>query len=87
MSAMRRVLGTRISEFLIKKTIYDQFVAGNDRVEISEVVTELRRHGVGALLAMPMEDDAGGQSRLLYRLIMMFLNTMWAQGIGPAHVS
>ena len=63
MGVLRRCLGRRLSQFLIKKTIYEQFVAGNTDSDVMEVVTELRHHNISTLLALPMEDDAGAVQR------------------------
>ena len=57
MSMSHKVLGRRASDWLMKKTVYGQFVAGETTEEIKEAVSGLEKVNVGPLLAAPMEDD------------------------------
>ncbi|KAK7463136.1 hypothetical protein BaRGS_00038281 [Batillaria attramentaria] len=55
------LLGTRLTDWLLKKTVYGQFVSGETPDEIVSAVRKLRAVGVGPLLAIPMEDDIDSQ--------------------------
>ncbi|XP_070182204.1 hydroxyproline dehydrogenase-like [Littorina saxatilis] len=57
MSTSQRVLRKTASDWLMKKTVYGQFVAGETTAEIKEAVSRLQEVNVGPLLAAPMEDD------------------------------
>ena len=57
MSLCEKALGKRASDWVMKKTAYGQFVAGETTEEIREAVSRLQEVNVGPLLAAPMEDD------------------------------
>ncbi|XP_062919101.1 hydroxyproline dehydrogenase isoform X2 [Mobula hypostoma] len=54
-----RLLGRRLFEWLMKVTVYGQFVAGETVPEIQGCTEALRRVGVHTMLAVPLEDDVG----------------------------
>lgn len=66
MSLSKRLLGETIYTFLQRKTFYGQFIGGNSPEELAELVDKLKLDGIGPLLAVPMEDDAGGSSDFRY---------------------
>ncbi|CAL1536177.1 unnamed protein product [Lymnaea stagnalis] len=61
MSLCYKILGRRISNVLIGRTVYDQFVAGTTPHELAEVIARLRHGGVGPMLCTPIECDADGE--------------------------
>ncbi|XP_074641395.1 hydroxyproline dehydrogenase-like [Tubulanus polymorphus] len=58
----RSILGRRFSNFLIKKTIYNQFVGGENVENLRKCERDLSQAGIGLLLAMPIEEDHGEKS-------------------------
>ncbi|KAH9499393.1 Hydroxyproline dehydrogenase [Bulinus truncatus] len=59
MSLSYRVLGKKVSEFLIGKTIYSQFVAGRTSTELSRATERLQQEGIGPILCIPTEGGTG----------------------------
>ena len=53
----RNVLGHRLFSKLMKKTIYGQFVAGEDITAIRSVIERYRQNGVRAILDYSVEED------------------------------
>ncbi|RUS85881.1 hypothetical protein EGW08_006365 [Elysia chlorotica] len=50
-----RVLGKTLSDFLIGRTVYRQFVAGESAEEMADSIAKLQRGGVGPILCCPTE--------------------------------
>ncbi|XP_066486431.1 hydroxyproline dehydrogenase [Tiliqua scincoides] len=59
LSASRRILGRRFWSFLLRCTLYGQFVAGETPKEIQNTLQRLQHLGVRPLLAVPIEEDVG----------------------------
>lgn len=57
MSFGQRVLGKRLFEFLLGKTMYSQFVAGETLPAIQDTIKMLRDCGIGTMLCVPNEED------------------------------
>ena len=51
------VLGRRVTSFLLKRTFFGQFVAGENEAEIAPVVEKMERHGLHAILDYAAEAD------------------------------
>ncbi|KAL3851870.1 hypothetical protein ACJMK2_015570 [Sinanodonta woodiana] len=56
----QNILGKRIFENLMRKTLYGQFVGGQTESEFLLTARQLTKIGIGTLLAVPMEEDATG---------------------------
>lgn len=54
-----KVLGVRLFSWLMKKTVYGQFVAGEDLPAIRPMIRHLRESGVRSILDYAVEDDLG----------------------------
>ena len=87
MSFGQRVLGKRLFEFLLRKTMYSQFVAGETLPAIQDTIKMLRDCGIGTMLCVPNEEDLstdydnfkdrwGYNSRVENDLIMMMMMMM-----------
>ncbi|GFR80408.1 prodh2-prov protein [Elysia marginata] len=50
-----RLLGKRLSDYLIGRTVYAQFVAGETTQQMIETIGRLREGGVGPILCCPTE--------------------------------
>ena len=57
MSFGQRVLGKTLFEFLLRKTMYGQFVAGETLPAIQDTIRMLRECGIGTMLCVPNEED------------------------------
>ena len=57
MSFGQRVLGKTLFEFLLRKTMYSQFVAGETLPAIQDTIKLLRDCGIGTMLCVPNEED------------------------------
>ncbi|XP_078361010.1 hydroxyproline dehydrogenase-like isoform X1 [Oculina patagonica] len=57
MSFGQRVLGKTLFEFLLRKTMYSQFVAGETLPAIQDTIKMLRECGIGTMLCVPNEED------------------------------
>lgn len=57
MSFGQRVLGKRLFKFLLRKTMYSQFVAGETLPAIQDTIKMLRDCGIGTMLCVPNEED------------------------------
>ncbi|XP_067033182.1 hydroxyproline dehydrogenase-like isoform X1 [Acropora muricata] len=57
MSFGQRVLGKTLFEFLLRETMYNQFVAGENLPAIQDTVKSLRQCGIGTMLCVPNEED------------------------------
>ena len=57
MSFGQRVLGKTLFEFLLRETMYSQFVAGEELSAIQDSIQELRQCGIGTMLCVPNEED------------------------------
>lgn len=51
------MLGKRLFEFLLRKTMYNQFVAGETLPAIQDTIKMLRDCGIGTMLCVPNEED------------------------------
>ncbi|XP_028990360.1 hydroxyproline dehydrogenase [Betta splendens] len=59
MSIARGLLGKRGFSFLLRPTVYAQFVAGEDEREISQSMQKMSSLGLRPMLAVPIEEDLG----------------------------
>ena len=57
MKIAEKALGTKLFESLMKKTIYSQFVAGEDHDSIKNSVESLRAQSIGTIMCVPTEED------------------------------
>lgn len=57
MSFGQRVLGKTLFEFLLRKTMYSQFVAGENIPAIQDTIEKLRECGIQTMLFVPNEED------------------------------
>ncbi|XP_064613132.1 hydroxyproline dehydrogenase-like [Liolophura sinensis] len=57
MEASERLLGESLFHWLMRRTMYGQFVAGDDIHSIQATTQNLRQCGIGPMLAIPMEED------------------------------
>ncbi|XP_078361014.1 hydroxyproline dehydrogenase-like isoform X3 [Oculina patagonica] len=57
MSFGQRVLGKTLFEFLLRKTMYSQFVAGETLPAIQDTIKMLRERGIGTMMCVPNEED------------------------------
>ena len=57
MSFGQRILGKTLFEFLLRKTMYSQFVAGENLPAIQDTIKMLRKCGIGTMLCVPNEED------------------------------
>lgn len=53
----RRVLGNKITDAILKATLYGHFCAGEDERRLQPVIEELRRNGIGGILDYAAESD------------------------------
>ena len=51
------MLGKTLFEFLLRKTMYSQFVAGETLPAIQDTIKMLRECGIGTMLCVPNEED------------------------------
>ncbi|KAM7381661.1 hypothetical protein PAMA_012485 [Pampus argenteus] len=59
MSVARTLLGRRGFSFLLRPTLYTQFVAGENESEISQSMEKMSLLGLRPMLAVPIEEDLG----------------------------
>ncbi|KAL7371848.1 hypothetical protein ABVT39_006087 [Epinephelus coioides] len=59
MSITRKLLGRRAFSFLLRPTVYAQFVAGENESEISQSMEKMSLLGLRPMLAVPIEEDLG----------------------------
>lgn len=59
MSASRTLLGKRGFSLLLRPTVYAQFVAGENEIEISQSMEKMSSLGLRPMLAVPIEEDLG----------------------------
>ncbi|XP_045924991.1 hydroxyproline dehydrogenase [Micropterus dolomieu] len=59
MSASRTLLGRRGFSLLLRPTVYAQFVAGENEIEISQSMEKMSSLGLRPMLAVPIEEDLG----------------------------
>lgn len=57
MSFGQKVLGKTLFEFVLRKTMYRQFVAGETLPAIQNTIRELGECGIGTMLCVPNEED------------------------------
>lgn len=57
MSMGQRVFGKTLFEFLLSKTMYRQFVAGENLPAIQDTIKTLHQCGIGTMLCIPNEED------------------------------
>lgn len=66
MALCERLLGERIFTWLMKKTVYSQFVAGENLTAIKPAIQQLRASGVRSILDYAVEEDlAKGQDVIM----------------------
>lgn len=59
MSIARRLLGKRGFSLFLRPTVYAQFVAGENEMEISRSMEKMSSLGLRPMLAVPIEEDLG----------------------------
>ncbi|XP_040295531.1 hydroxyproline dehydrogenase [Bufo bufo] len=59
LSVSRRLLGRRLFEWGMRRSVYGQFVAGETLPEIQDCMDRLARLGIRPMLAVPIEEDLG----------------------------
>ncbi|XP_008435023.1 hydroxyproline dehydrogenase isoform X1 [Poecilia reticulata] len=59
MTAARTILGRRGFSLLLRPTVYAQFVAGENEMEISQSMGKISLLGLRPMLAVPIEEDLG----------------------------
>uniref|UniRef100_A0A3B3XNK1 Proline dehydrogenase n=1 Tax=Poecilia mexicana TaxID=48701 RepID=A0A3B3XNK1_9TELE len=59
MTAARTILGRRGFSLLLRPTVYAQFVAGENEMEISQSMGKMSLMGLRPMLAVPIEEDLG----------------------------
>ncbi|XP_068439305.1 hydroxyproline dehydrogenase [Clinocottus analis] len=59
LSVARSLLGRRGFSFLLRPTVYAQFVAGENEKEISQSMEKMSSLGLRPMLAVPIEEDLG----------------------------
>ena len=57
MSFGQKVLGKTLFEFVLRKTMYSQFVAGETLPAIQDTIKMLHDSGIGTMLCVPSEED------------------------------
>ena len=57
MSFGQRILGKTLFEHLLRKTMYSQFVAGENLPAIQDTIEMLCKCGIGTMLCVPNEED------------------------------
>ena len=61
MKLSRMLLGERLNAWVMKKTVYGQFVAGEDISAIKQKVDQLHKSGVYSILDYAVEEDLGNE--------------------------
>ncbi|KAK5850792.1 hypothetical protein PBY51_001638 [Eleginops maclovinus] len=59
MSVARSLLGKRAFSYMLRPTVYAQFVAGENESEISQSMEKMSLLGLRPMLAVPIEEDLG----------------------------
>ncbi|KAK3084368.1 hypothetical protein FSP39_012325, partial [Pinctada imbricata] len=62
LQSSRKVLGRRLFNGLVKPTLFRQFVGGDTEESITRAVQKLQNDGIGPMLMLPMEEDAGQET-------------------------
>lgn len=57
MGLLRKTLGQSLFETVMKKTVYGQFVAGEDKETIKPTINRLTESGIGSILDYAVEED------------------------------
>lgn len=57
MSVGQKILGKRLFENVMKRTVYSQFVAGETLPTMKKAVEDLQSDGIGTMLCVPTEED------------------------------
>ena len=57
MTLARKIFGQKIFDSIMKKTVYGQFVAGEDKETIKPLINRLTDCGVGSILDYAVEED------------------------------
>ncbi|NXN91404.1 HYPDH dehydrogenase, partial [Rhinopomastus cyanomelas] len=55
----RQLLGQRLWRWLLRVTVYRQFVGGQTPSEVTATLSRLRSMGLSSIVALPMELDVG----------------------------
>ena len=64
----QRLLGKRLFEWIMKRTFYGQFVAGEDLSTIRPMVAQLRKNGVSCILDYAVEEDVSDNTPVVLEL-------------------
>ena len=62
---LQRLFGRRFFNWSMKKTLYGQFVAGEDLDSLDPVIERYRRSGVRSILDYAVEEDIGDKQEEL----------------------
>ncbi len=65
MSWTQRIFGERIFTWIMKKTIYGQFVAGEDLATIKPKISFLRNSGIRSILDYAVEEDISKEQEVV----------------------
>lgn len=57
MGVMKKIMGEDMFNYIMKKTVYGQFVAGEDKEAIKPMISRLTDIGVGSILDYAVEED------------------------------
>ena len=61
----QKLLGQRMFRYFMKKTIYGQFVAGEDLKNIQKVIARYKRSGVKSILDYSVEEDVLNEDKVV----------------------
>merc|ERR1719394_447124 len=59
MTAGKKILGENLFSFLMKNTVYGQFIGGEDKNDIENLISELASVGIRPMLNYTVEEDIG----------------------------
>lgn len=63
LSMSRKVLGEKLSDALLKATLFGHFCAGEDEEGIQPVILQMQKSGIGSILDYAHEDDGEGDDK------------------------
>ena len=82
MEVGQKVLGQRLFPLLMKKTVYGQFVAGEDLSAIRPKIKRLRASGVRSILDYAVEEDLGKEQE-----VVMEVRQTIPKHMDPSHLA
>lgn len=89
MEVGQRLLGDKAFGWLMKRTVYGQFVAGEDLPTIQPAIQRLRQSGVRSILDYAVEEDVGkkGQEVVMETRQMVLPGVQGEEGMEGAELS